>query len=320
MKKFLIILLSIAIIYCAFYFTKDYLISNFVNRAITKFLGVQVEISGYSWDIVNSAVRIKDCRIYNPESFPKGLLVDIQDINCEYDLTLLLRKELHLTIFELSLKELIVIKDKNGKFNIDALNFVQRQQIEQKPMHIDVLKLNVDKVIYKDYSLGDKPLIQLRHVNVRNTYKNINSAEQLSLLIFSDALKSMAITGLKIYGLAVITGVYFLPVEAVVILTDKDSVSADFNMIYASAYKISLEVVDELGDVVKQDISKGIIRGKVHGVDVGVRILQKQDAVLNISVSARSFLFPKPAIAEGVLYEITGKITDKQKTAELQDR
>lgn len=308
MKKLFIIILIIGIIYCAFYFTKDYLISSFVNRTVSKFLGVPVEISGYSWDLVNSAVRIKKCEIYNPEGFPKGLLVDIQDIKCEYDLTLLLKKELHLTLFELSLKELIVIKDKKGKFNIDALSFVQKQPVEQKPMHIDVLKFDVGRVIYKDFSVGDKPLIQVRHVNIKDTYKNINSAEQLSLLVFSGALKSMAITGLKIYGLAVITGVYFLPVEAAVILTDKDSVSADFNILYESAYKISLEVIDELGDVVKQDMSKGIIWGKVHGADVVVRILQKKDVALNINISARSFFFPKPAIAEGVLYEIAGKI------------
>jgi len=314
MKKLLIIILIITVIYSAFYFTKDRLINSYVNTTISKFLGVPVEISGYSWDLLNSTLRIKDCKIYNPEGFPKGLLVDIQNINCEYDLTLLLKKELHLTLFELSLKELIVIKDKKGKFNIDALGFVQKQSAEQKPMHVDVLKLGVDKVIYKDFSSGDKSLIQVRHVNIKNTYKNINSPEQLSLLIFSGALKSMAITGLKVYGLAVVTGVYFLPVEAAVILTDKDNVSNNFNILYESAYKLSLEAVDELGDVIKQDMPKGIIQGKVHGVDVRIKILQKKNMELNISVSARSFFFPKPAIAEGVLYEITGKIADKQKS------
>jgi len=319
MRKLLIIILVIGIIYCAFYFTKDYLISSFVNKTVSKFLGVPVEISGYSWDIMNSTLRIKDCKIYNPEGFPKGLLVDIQDINCEYDLTFLLKKELHLMIFELSLKELVVIKDKEGKFNIDALGFVQKDQAEQKPMHIDVLKFDVGKVIYKDYSLGDKPLIQVRHVNLKNTYKNINSAEQLSLLIFSDALKSMAIKGLKLYGLSVIAGVYLLPVGAVAILTDNDSASADFNIIYETGYKLSLEAVDALGDVIKQDMSHGVIKGTVHGVDVTVKILQKQSTILNIDVSARSFFFPKPAIAEGLLYEIAEKIIDKQKTDKTKE-
>lgn len=314
MKKLFIIILIIAIICSAVYFTKDYLINSYINKTVSKFLGVPVEISGYSWDIINSTMRIKDCRIYNPEGFPRGLLVDIQNINCEYDLTLLLKKELHLTLFELSLKELIVIKDKKGKFNIDALSFVQKQAAEQKPMHIDVLKFDVGKVVYEDFSAGDKPLIEVRHVNISNTYKNIDSAQRLSLLVFSDALKSMAIKGLKVYGLAVITGVYFLPVEAAAILTDKDSVVADFDIVYESAYKLSLEAVDEFGDVVKQDMSKGIISGKVHGVNVTVKILQKENTKLNISVSARSFFFPKPSIAEGILYEITQKIADKQKS------
>ncbi len=181
-------------------------------------------------------------------------------------------------------------------------------------MHIDVLKFEVGKAVYKDFSLGGKPFIEVRDVNTKNTYKNINSAEQLSLLIFSEAVKSLAIKGLKTYGLAIITGVYFLPVEAAAILTSKDNVAADFNIIYESAYKISLEVVDEFGDIVKQDMSTGIIIGKVHGVNVTARILQKEDGKLNISVAARSFFFPKPTIAEGVLYEIAGKIADKQKT------
>jgi len=320
MKKLFIIILIIGAIYCAFYFTKDYLISSFVNRTISKFFGVPVEISGYSWDMINSTVRIKDCKIYNPKGFPKGLLVDVRGINCEYDLTLLLKKELHLTLFELNLKELIVIKDKKGKFNIDSLSFVQKQQVEQKPMHIDLLKLGVGKVIYKDYSLGAKPLIKVRHVNIKKTYKNIKNAEQFGLLVFSDALKSMAITGLKIYGLAVITGTYFLPVEAVVMLTDKDSVAADFNIIYESAYKLSLEAVDVLGDIVKQDMAKGIIQGRVHGVDVTVKILQKEGNGLNINVSARKLFFPKPSIAEGLLYEITEKITGVQETLKPKDK
>lgn len=313
MKKLLIIIIIIAIIYTAFYFTKDYLINSYINKTVSKFLGVPVEISGYSWDILNSTLRIKNCKIYNPEGFPQGLLVDIQNINCEYDLTLLLKKQLHLTLFKLSLKELIVIKDKKGKFNIDALSFVQKQASDQKPMHVDVLKFDVDKVVYKDFSLTDKPFIQVRHVNIKNTYRNIENPEQLSLLIFSGALKSMAITGLKLYGLAVLTGVYFLPVEAAVIITDKDYVSNNFDILYESAYKLSLEALDALGDVVKQDMSKGIIYGKVHGVDIVVKILQKKDAVVNISVSARSFFFPKPAIAEGLLYEIAQKITDNRR-------
>ncbi len=286
-----------------------------VAAGATQLTGAAVRIEGLSFDIFNSSIHINGFKMYNPAGFPKEILIDIPKIEVEYDLSALLKKELHLPWVEINLKEVVVTKNKQGRLNVDSLKFAQKKeqpqaQVKQEkqkiiPMHIDLLKLNIGKVIHKDLSTGGKPRLEVYDINIKRTYKNITSATQLVTLILAESLKPTAIKGAEIYGVAAVLGVAALPVGVASVFISRDSAKADFQTSHERAYKVSLETMDELGDIIKSDEQAGYIKGQIHGIEVVIKISKNTEKKIDIAVSARKYMLPKPKIAEGVLYEIT---------------
>lgn len=320
-RKFIIILsIIIAFIYLASVF-KDALIKSAIDAAATQLTGADVRIQSLSFAFFDSSIRVSGLQVYNPEGFPREILIDIPRIGVEYDLSALLRKNLHLPLVEIDLKELLVIKDKEGKLNINSLKFAKEKKEEPQapakekapepmPMRIDVLKLNIGRVIHKDLSAGEKPVVTVYDININATYKDITNATQLISLILAESLRQTAIKGAKIYGVAAIAGVAVLPVGVASALIGQDSAKGTFQASYERAYKASSEAMDSLGDIISSDERTGIIKGRIQGADVVTRISKDDDIEKKISVivSARKYMLPKPKVAEGLLYEISQKL------------
>lgn len=289
-----------------------------VAAGATQLTGAAVRIDGLSFDIFNSSIHINGFKMYNPAGFPKEILTDIPKIEVEYDLSALLKKRLHLPWVEIDLKEVVVIKNKEGRLNVNSLKFAQKKeqlqaQAKQKkqkiiPMHIDLLRLNIGKVIHKDLSRGEKPSVEVYNINIKKTYKNITGATQLVTLMLAASLEQTVIKGAEIYGIAAVVGVAVLPVGVASVFIGQDSAKADFDTNYERAYKVSLEALDELGDIIKTDERAGSIKGQIHGIEVVIKISKNTEKKIDIAVSARKYMLPKPNIAEGVLYEISQKL------------
>jgi len=311
MKKVRIILLAIIILLIALGVFKGPLIKSVVTLGVTQVMGTPVHIDSFAFGIFKPTVRIKGLKIYNPEKFPKEILIDIPEISVDYDLPTLIKGKLHLPLIVVNLKEMVVIKNKEGALNVDSLKVAQKKEEEPKqtkpmPMQIDVLTLNISKVFYKDYSQGDQPIVKGYDVGVKEkTYKNITSAQQLAALIMVEAMGPTAIKGAGIYGAATLLGVGFLPAGVAGILIGKDSGVSDFNLDYDKAYRAAIETMQKIGKVAKDDMDKGIIKAKVDATDVTIEIIKQTAGKVRVKVSARKYLIPKPEIAEGVLYQIS---------------
>ncbi|MFH1269661.1 MAG: hypothetical protein ABIH75_01200 [Candidatus Omnitrophota bacterium] len=316
-RKFIIAFIIAGIIYSAVLY-KNILIKSFVIAGVTQLAGAQVRIDGLSFDILDSSVHIKGFKMYNPEGFPKDVFIDIPKIEVEYDLSALLKKNLHLVSAKIILKEVVVIKDKEGKLNVNSLKFTQKkegQQVEPKqgarkamPMRIDLLKLEIGRLIHKDLSRGDKPVVEVYDINIKKTYKNISGATQLITLILAESLKPAAIKGAQIYGVTALAGVAALPVGVASALISQDTTRAVFQTNYERAYKASLEATDELGDIIETNERQGYIKGRIQGTEVIVKIYKKAENNTDIVVSARKYIFPRLKTAEGLLYEISQKV------------
>lgn len=314
-NKIIIAVFIIAFIYAVSLF-KDILIKSVVTAAARQVTGAEVQIDVFSFDILDSSVHIRGLKIYNPAGFPREILIDIPKIEVEYDLSALLKKQLHLPQVEIDLKEVVVIQNKEGQLNVNSLKLSKKEEPKAKekqpekamPMQIDLLKLNIGIVVHKDFSAGEKPIVQVYDINIKKTYKNITSAAQLASLILAESLKMTAIQGAKVYGVAALAGVAVLPVGVASVFMGQDTAKADFNASYERAYKVSLEAMNELGDIVREDKNTGYIKGQVQGIDVTIKIAEVTAKKATISVSARKYILPKPKTAEGVLYEISQKL------------
>ncbi len=320
MKKVLLIAVIILIALSVIAVLKDQFIKNTITIATSQVTGAPATINNFSMSIIKQTVAIKDFKLYNPPGFPREVLVDIPTIRVALVLGDILKKKIHFKEIEIALKELVIIKDKDGKLNVDALKVAeepqkpkeetaQKQAAEQMPIQIDVLKLTIGKIIYKDYSKGKTPKVEVYDLGGKEkTYQNITSAQQLVALIFSEAMKGTAIKGAKIYAASAILGVGFLPAGVAVTLMGKDSAQNDFNIPFEKVYAAALNTVQALGQVKSENKDSGIIKVLIDKDDVTIKVQQTTEKTTRIMVQARRLLLPQPQIAGGVLQQISDKL------------
>ncbi len=309
---------AILVIFCIAIFSvgiiKDQIIKSVVTIIATQVTGAPVHIDGFSLGVFSQSVRISGFKMYNPKGFPKAILVDLPKINVSYDLGVLLKKKLHLLSVGVEIKEIGLEKNKKGELNVDELKVVKQGKkqagnpSEQIPMQIDMLTLNMGRIVSKNYSSTGEPIVKVYDINILKSYKNITSAQQLAALILAEPMKAAGIQGAAIYGASMLTGVAVLPVAVALTLIGRDSVQQDFITTFDNVFEETLKVLKRQGKITKEDKIRGIISVTINSAQINVKIIKKAENETQVVVSARKYLFPKPEIAGGVLYGIAEKL------------
>ena len=326
-KKCLKVLLIIVGIIFVLGITKNMILKAAVTIGAGHVTGAKVTIKKFSLGIFSQSIHIKEFRMYNPKGFPKEVMVDIPEIRIDCDIPALLGGKLHLPLVILDLKELMLVTNKDGQLNVDALKVAQtddtkaeepkdsskksekKKKSEPLAMQIDVLKLNLGKLVQKDYSKGDTPEIKVIDIGINDkTYKNITSAQQFITLVLVESMGPAALKGAKIYAASALLGAGFLPVGVASVLLSESGGTEEFNVGFSQAFKAALEAVQSLGEVKKQDESSGVIKAKVQGADVSIRVKELESNKTSVKVTARKLMIPNPKIAKGVLHQIGGNL------------
>lgn len=310
MKRFLVFLLIIVFIIISAVIFKDLIIKSAVTTEASRLIGAAVQMDSFSLDIFNSSLRISGFKMYNPAGFPKGILINLPKINIIYDRDGLFKGKLHFIVAEIEIKEMEMLRNREGKLNVDGLKISQQQKNPAQPLalKIDRLDLGIGKIISRDYSSGGEPVVRAYELNIHKSYKNITSVQQLALLVILEPMKSAGIQNAKIYGIAALSGVAVLPVALAVKFTGKDSAQQSVAAGFERAYETGLGVLKRAGKVTKEDSVNGIIAANISGADVWFKLKREADNKTGITVSARKYLLPKPDIAGGILYQITEEL------------
>jgi hypothetical protein len=207
MKKFLLIVgcccAAALFLVCA----KDFLIKTAVIAAAKSAVGVNVTMQKFSVGFVRQSATVRGMKVYNPKGFPSGApMADIPEIDVTLDGAALMKGELHVPRMRLILKEIRLIKNRDGLLNVNALQFAQKDNAKNadksaassaKPapapeikMRIDELVLGIGKVIMEDYTSGkDKPEVTVFDMNMKErTIRDIKSQNELAAAVFFQAL------------------------------------------------------------------------------------------------------------------------------------
>jgi hypothetical protein len=305
MKKFIIWLGIVAISLACITIFKNLIIKSVVTMAASRITGAPVHMERFQLNILSSTIHISGFKMYNPSGFPEGMLVSCPKIKVIYDRTTLFKQKRHFLLVEIELKEMGLTKNKEGKLNVDSLKIVQQSKSSSPtPMQIDLLTLNIGKIVYKDYSVGTQPSVRVYDVNRQKSYKGIPTAQQLVLLVLTEPMKTAAIKNAQIYGAAMLTGVAVLPVAVVATFIGKDSVHQIIDASFEHVYEISLEEVKRIGTITKHDASSGVIKANINGAIIALILRKGKDNKTQISISARKYMLPQLDIAAWVLYQI----------------
>ena len=318
MKKTLLIILSVALGLTAFSFTRDQAIRLAAGGIGSHMMGAPLRIGGFSLSLLRQKVRIKGILLGNPAGFPRGTLVDLSLVSVDLDSVALLKGLVHMPQVTIELKEVDLVKNKEGALNVDALKVLQEKEkapgaqkskqgtkpAEMMPFRIDILNLSVERVVLKDYSAAQEPALNVYEINMDKSYKNIHSPQQVVGIVLSEPMKAAGIKGAAIYGISALTGAAFLPVAAGVMLAGKDSIVRDFQVPADKAFDAALSAVQKLGRVTRQNKGAGTIGAKVRSASVAVKVREKEGGC-EVTVSARQYSLPKPEIASGIVYEMS---------------
>lgn len=222
MKKAAIIVGILLALVIALFLVRNVVARTALAKAVTKITGLDFTTESVNIGVFNTSITMKGLRLHNPSGFPDPVMVDIARIYVDYDLGDCIRKKVHLEELALALDELVVVKNKEGELNLNALKVVKEEKEKEEDkgketpaegeqgkapeIQIDVLELKIGKVVYKDYSRGESPKVQEFNVNIDERYENITDLQKLGRLVVVKALRETAIARLAGFDMRLLEG------------------------------------------------------------------------------------------------------------------
>ncbi len=191
MKKILIIIGLIIVVLIGFSILRDQLIKSAISFVGSNVLGARMELGGFSLGIMTQSAKLSGFKIYNPAGFPPGILLDMPKVSVDLDMLSILKGKLHIQSAVVDLREVDIVKNKDGQLNVDSLKVAQqgkKPEAEKSkpdkagkvmPLQIDTMTLSIGSVLVKDYSKEGEPSIEAYDVGIKDkTYKNCQVPEE----------------------------------------------------------------------------------------------------------------------------------------------
>ncbi|MBW1679539.1 MAG: hypothetical protein JRJ08_05285 [Deltaproteobacteria bacterium] len=206
-----IILILLTIVGCLL-LARNLIAKKAVTAGFKAMTGLALNIKSMNVGIIGTLIGINELKLLNPSGFPDRVMVDMPEIYIDYNLGAFFKKKVHLEEVRLNLKEILVVKNKKNELNIDSLKRIggkketeihkeKTEQTKIPPMQIDILKLKIGKVIYKDYSKGEQPKVRTFDVSIDERFENITDPQSLVRLIVMKALMGTTIAKLADFDL-----------------------------------------------------------------------------------------------------------------------
>ena len=295
---------------------KDCLLKIAIEKTSERMIGAKVQMSTFSLGLLTHQLRIKNLRLYNPPSFPDQVLLVMPEVMVDVDVMALIQGRMHFPRVVFNMDKMVICKNNDGKLNINSLKIIQDQMAASKgkPMKlpvikIDLLELNLGKVIFEDHSHAPPVVVEAYDVAIKNEkIRNIDGLPKLIASVTVEALKPTAIRSAGLFAAETLLGVGFFPAAVIGIAIAKDDVKMELNYSFNRVYQESLDLVQGLGVVKKTDLKQGQILAKVYGSDIAINIQDKGWNRAYIRIQARKYLLARFEIANGLLYQLMQRL------------
>ncbi|MCK5512737.1 MAG: hypothetical protein KAI96_07995, partial [Thermodesulfovibrionia bacterium] len=132
MKKILTLTVVLLVLIALLFAGKNLIAKTAVTSSVKAVTGLKLDMSSVEVGIMNTLIGISDMKLYNPPGYTDKVMLDMPEIYIDYNLGSFLKRKAHLEEIRIDLKELTVIKDKQGNLNIDALKVVKDEKGAKK--------------------------------------------------------------------------------------------------------------------------------------------------------------------------------------------
>lgn len=189
-----------------------------VSVGVEAVMGLPLRIKSFRVGVFKTAIEGRGLLLMNPAGFSDRVMMDLPQIDVDYDGAAFFKGKIHLRRLRLDLKEFQVIRNEQGQLNLDSLKPLQKAKIEKAreapapkkssspSFQIDGLELKIGKVVFRDYSVGTPPRITEFNVGVDERYRNVQDPSVLAGLIVTRALVKTTIANLTHLDLSSLQG------------------------------------------------------------------------------------------------------------------
>ena len=189
-------------------------------NGISHATGTRTVLKKFSLSMIKQTISIEGLLIYNPlEGFPYEPFVRVGKAVLRFEAGSLLKGKVHIPLAELSLDEVVIVTSKDGELHIQKLKVMQKAQEDPKqepsakqedmkkesggkgiPFLIDEMSLDLGRVVIKDFSASDEPVINIIDIPVKaQRYTNIDSVQKLVALVMFESVKSAGVKSASVY-------------------------------------------------------------------------------------------------------------------------
>ena len=209
---------------------KDVVAKTALLAGVKAMTGLPVRVQRVHVGVLKRVVQVEGFVIENPEGFPEPAMLDIPELFVEYRIMPFFSRKIHLSALRLNLKEFTVIRNQEGRLNVEALKAASRpaaalptsspgapgtvrplraptpapRESKTAPpqFQIDELELRIGRVVYKDYARGGTPLVQEFSLSMNERYRNVSSPAALASLVLVSALTRTTIAQVTRFDLS----------------------------------------------------------------------------------------------------------------------
>ena len=125
-RKVLIIALVIALGVLLF---RNIIAKIAIENGVQFATGLKLRMDSFNIGIFRSKINIAGLRLYNPKGFEDKVMLDIPNIYIDYNLPAILKGKVYLQEVRFNLKEFTVVKNKEGRVN---LNYLKPKRAKRK--------------------------------------------------------------------------------------------------------------------------------------------------------------------------------------------
>jgi uncharacterized protein len=164
---------------------------------ITSLVGVPCQIGSVDVGRAGTHVQLVSLRLKNPPDFdlePDPDLIKFSEAYTDYTWGFLFGRKLHLTKLSLSVDEMRIIRNRDGRLNIQSLKaFLPKgQQGLFAQIQIDIFDVAIRRVVYKDYTKTPH-LVRTFDVNISERFEDITDVRAFTQLILKKALSTAGV-------------------------------------------------------------------------------------------------------------------------------
>lgn len=141
---------------------KDPLLKSWTERRLSRETGLPARLGQLKLGLGSASLHLKDLRLYNPPEFGGSVLLDVPELYLQVAPAQAAGGKLRLKLVRLHLRELNVIRNREGRLNLEALSARAEKPARapaSKPAPpaarlpfagIDQLRLTADRLTYTD--------------------------------------------------------------------------------------------------------------------------------------------------------------------------